>query len=229
MFTIGAALDEIIGWFLAGLVLAAIVRPTKNPEDRSPGLRGMVDGHWEGIRVHEPEAGSANRDPASRSARPHGLFGRRVVVDDLPAFGKLAEDQREEPARAWFRRASSAASLRAPSIASGPSGSISTRRKREPAHGLALGLIPAAIAVAHRLPAIVRADRPTETPPWANSSSRRGSRPDLPCSSRPPGDRGHHARHGRRRLIGRLHTPVGPTSCRRLVSASIKNVPPPRS
>jgi hypothetical protein len=28
-FTIGAALDEIIGWFLAGLVLAAIVRPAK--------------------------------------------------------------------------------------------------------------------------------------------------------------------------------------------------------
>jgi hypothetical protein len=28
-FTIGAVLDEVIGWFLAGLVLAAIVRPTK--------------------------------------------------------------------------------------------------------------------------------------------------------------------------------------------------------
>jgi len=28
-FTIGAALDEIIGWFLAGLVLAAIIRPAK--------------------------------------------------------------------------------------------------------------------------------------------------------------------------------------------------------
>jgi hypothetical protein len=26
-FTTGAALDEIIGWFLGGLVLAAIVRP----------------------------------------------------------------------------------------------------------------------------------------------------------------------------------------------------------
>ncbi len=28
-FTVGAALDEIIGWFLGGLVLAAIVRPAK--------------------------------------------------------------------------------------------------------------------------------------------------------------------------------------------------------
>jgi hypothetical protein len=28
-FTIGAALDEIVGWFLAGLVLAAIIRPAK--------------------------------------------------------------------------------------------------------------------------------------------------------------------------------------------------------
>jgi hypothetical protein len=28
-FTIGAVLDEVIGWFLAGLVLAAIVRPAK--------------------------------------------------------------------------------------------------------------------------------------------------------------------------------------------------------
>jgi hypothetical protein len=28
-FTIAAALDEIIGWFLGGLVLAAIIRPAK--------------------------------------------------------------------------------------------------------------------------------------------------------------------------------------------------------
>jgi hypothetical protein len=28
-FTIGAVLDEVIGWFLAGLVLAAIIRPAK--------------------------------------------------------------------------------------------------------------------------------------------------------------------------------------------------------
>jgi hypothetical protein len=35
-FTIGAALDEIIGWFLAGLVLAAIIRPAKIQKTELP-------------------------------------------------------------------------------------------------------------------------------------------------------------------------------------------------
>jgi hypothetical protein len=35
-FTIGAALDEIIGWFLGGLVLAAIVRPAKTAKIEVP-------------------------------------------------------------------------------------------------------------------------------------------------------------------------------------------------
>jgi hypothetical protein len=37
-FTIGAALDEVIGWFLAGLVLAAIIRPAKVVKTESPSL-----------------------------------------------------------------------------------------------------------------------------------------------------------------------------------------------
>jgi hypothetical protein len=35
-FTIGAALDEIIGWFLGAIVLAAIVRPAKLPKVQLP-------------------------------------------------------------------------------------------------------------------------------------------------------------------------------------------------
>jgi hypothetical protein len=35
-YTIGAALDETIGWFLGGLVLAAIVRPAKVPKVEVP-------------------------------------------------------------------------------------------------------------------------------------------------------------------------------------------------
>lgn len=37
-FTIGAALDEVVGWFLAGLVLAAIIRPAKVAKTVSPSL-----------------------------------------------------------------------------------------------------------------------------------------------------------------------------------------------
>jgi hypothetical protein len=36
-FIMGAALDEIIGWFLAGGVLAAIVRPAKIQKIALPG------------------------------------------------------------------------------------------------------------------------------------------------------------------------------------------------
>jgi hypothetical protein len=36
-FIMGAALDEIIGWFLAGGVLAAIVRPAKIQKIAIPG------------------------------------------------------------------------------------------------------------------------------------------------------------------------------------------------
>ena len=35
-FTIGAALDEVIGWFLGGLVLAAIVRPARHAKTMMP-------------------------------------------------------------------------------------------------------------------------------------------------------------------------------------------------
>ena len=37
-FTTGAALDEVIGWFLAGLVLAAIIRPARVVKTESPSV-----------------------------------------------------------------------------------------------------------------------------------------------------------------------------------------------
>ena len=96
-FTIGAALDEIIGWFLGGLVLAAIVRPAKIQKVAVPEGRARLCSKHSKLAVDARDIRPMDlfAGPLLSRRWSNGFLGRRVVVDDLPSLGKLAEDHGE--------------------------------------------------------------------------------------------------------------------------------------
>ena len=144
-FVAGEAIEHAVGWFLAGLVLAAIVRTAREQGGRVESTR-----HFDGVtrRCERP----ASPSPGLLLGRLR-LVGGRMVVHDLPALGKFAEDHGKQAAR---RGAVGHGQLPSAPRQDGlrPERLDVERRERQPAHRAAFRLVAPPITIAHRLPAV---------------------------------------------------------------------------